>query len=138
MTKFIFPITRLENIKKVNPELADSLYSIGIMINNSLEVNREDYLNLKNKKTIQAKEPGITQKASTLGKSLIEWAGNKFARVDKEIYNKRLSICRECEHWVENGNAGFGKCNKCGCGRGKLWLHHEQCPIELWAKEPLT
>jgi hypothetical protein len=30
---------------------------------------------------------------------------------------------------------GMGKCKKCGCGKGKHWLPHEQCPIGLWRKE---
>ena len=83
-------------------------------------------------------EPSLTKKATTLGKSLVKWANNKFVRVDKETYDKRLSVCRGCKSWVEDGNLGFGKCRVCGCGKGKLWLGHEQCPIGLWGKEPLT
>ena len=83
-------------------------------------------------------EPSIVQKASTLGESLVKWAGNRFAKVDQIIYDKRLSVCRGCEHWVEGGNIGLGKCKVCGCGRGKLWLGHEKCPIGKWNSEPLT
>jgi hypothetical protein len=83
-------------------------------------------------------EPSITQKASTLGRSLVKWANNGFVRVDQLVYDKRLSICRGCENWVEDGNIGFGKCKICGCGKGKLWLGHEKCPISKWTVEPLT
>jgi len=83
-------------------------------------------------------EPSIAKKASTLGRSLVKWAGSKFARVDQLIYNKRLLVCRGCEYWIEDGNIGFGKCKVCGCGRGKLWLAHEKCPVGKWHAEPLT
>jgi len=88
------------------------------------------------KRTTQ--EPSLAKKASTLGKSLVQWAGNGFVKVDQLVYDNRLSICRQCENWVEDGNMGFGKCKICGCGKGKLWLGHEKCPINKWDAEPLT
>jgi len=83
-------------------------------------------------------EPSLIKKASTLGRSMVKWAGNKFIKVNQSIYDERLSICRDCEYWVEDGNIGFGKCKKCGCGKGKLWLGHEKCPIGKWDSKPLT
>ena len=84
------------------------------------------------------KEPSLTKKVATFSRSMVKWAGNKFARVDQTTYDNRISICRGCEYWVEDGNIGFGKCKKCGCGKGKLWLGHEKCPIGKWDSEPLT
>jgi hypothetical protein len=88
--------------------------------------------------SIPLTEPSLPRKVSTLGKSLATWAGNRFVRVEQSVYDNRISICRGCEHWLEDGNMGFGKCKACGCGRGKLWLGHEKCPIGKWASEPLT
>ena len=85
-----------------------------------------------------SQEPSLTKKVSTLSNSLIKWAGNKFVKVDQSIYDKRLSICRGCDKWIEDGNMGFGRCRACGCGKGKLWLGHEKCPIDKWGIEPLT
>jgi len=68
-------------------------------------------------------------------KSMTAWAQSGFKRVQQHVYEKRLAICRKCQFWQENGNMGMGKCLKCGCGKGKHWLPHEQCPIGLWGKE---
>lgn len=72
-----------------------------------------------------------------LAESMIEWAGDGFHTVTKEIYDYRLSICRKCEFWQEDAMLGYGRCLKCGCGKGKHKLPHEKCPIGLWgAVEP--
>lgn len=67
--------------------------------------------------------------------SMAHWMGNGFKKVQQHVYEKRLAICRKCQFWEEKGNLGMGKCLKCGCGKGKHWLPHEQCPIGLWGKE---
>lgn len=136
MGKIIIPIARLERAREHNSDDVDKLYSIGAIDEDNLVVNRKIYI--EHKKTGQHQSPSLMQKASSLGKSMIQWAGNKFIRVDDVVYNKRLSICRGCDSWIEDGNIGFGKCKVCGCGRGKLWLAHEKCPIGKWGIEPLT
>ena len=67
--------------------------------------------------------------------SMTQWAKGGFQKVQQHVYQRRLDICRKCKFWQENGNMGMGKCLKCGCGKGKHWLPHEQCPIGLWGKE---
>ena len=67
--------------------------------------------------------------------SMVKWAGSGFKKVQQHVFDKRMNICRQCQFWQEDGNLGMGKCLKCGCGRGKHWLPHEQCPIGLWGKE---
>jgi hypothetical protein len=74
-------------------------------------------------------------KVSNFSKSMLTWAGSGFQKVQQHVYEKRIAICRGCQFWEEKGNLGMGKCLKCGCGRGKHWLPHEQCPIGLWGKE---
>lgn len=66
--------------------------------------------------------------------SMHQWAKSGF-KVSPEAYQKRMEICRKCEFWQENVRLGYGKCLKCGCGKGKQWLPHEQCPIGKWGKE---
>ena len=77
----------------------------------------------------------IIRQAKNLASSMATWAGNGFKKVQQHVYERRLAICRTCQFWEENGNLGMGKCLKCGCGKGKHWLPHEQCPIGLWRKE---
>jgi len=67
--------------------------------------------------------------------SMNQWVKSGFKKVGPEVYQKRMEICRKCEFWQENVRLGYGKCLKCGCGKGKHWLPHEQCPIGKWGKE---
>ena len=87
------------------------------------------------KKQIPNKSLSMPGKVLNLSKSMATWAGSGFKKVQQHVYEKRLAICRKCQFWQENGNLGMGKCLKCGCGKGKHWLPHEQCPIGLWGKE---
>ena len=68
------------------------------------------------------------------GQSMAQWAKSGF-KVSQAAYEKRMRICRACEFWQEDSRLGYGKCLKCGCGKGKQWLPHEQCPIGNWGKE---
>lgn len=77
----------------------------------------------------------VTRKARNFSGSMVKWAGSGFKKVQQHVFDKRMNICRQCQFWQEEGNLGMGKCLKCGCGRGKHWLPHEQCPIGLWGKE---
>ena len=77
----------------------------------------------------------VSRQAKQFAGSMATWAGSGFKKVQQHVYEKRLAICRKCQFWQENGNMGMGKCLKCGCGKGKHWLPHEQCPIGLWGKE---
>jgi len=77
----------------------------------------------------------ILRPVKNFTKSMATWVGGGFKRVQQHVYEKRIAICRGCQFWEEKGNLGMGKCLKCGCGRGKHWLPHEQCPIGLWGKE---
>lgn len=55
-------------------------------------------------------------------------------RVSSEERERRLGICRSCDYWREDGNAGFGECQheKCGCTRFKHGLATEDCPLDKW------
>jgi hypothetical protein len=125
MKPFNFPIEQLEKRKKIDPKAVQELYLIGKVIGNYLEVDREAYMNLMNKGKPVVK----------FAKSMATWAGSGFKKVQQHLFDKRMNICRQCQFWQENGNMGMGKCLKCGCGKGKHWLPHEQCPIGLWGKE---
>lgn len=72
--------------------------------------------------------------AINFNKSMVKWAQSGF-KVSQEAYDKRMVICRGCEFWREDARLGYGKCLKCGCGKGKQWMPHEQCPIGKWGRE---
>jgi hypothetical protein len=125
MKHFNFPIEQLERRRKVDPKSVEDLFSIGKVVGDYLTVDGVAYANLMNRGKPVVK----------FAKSMVTWAGNGFKKVQQHVYEKRLAICRKCQFWQENGNMGMGKCLKCGCGKGKHWLPHEQCPIGLWGKE---
>jgi len=125
MKHFNFPIEQLERRRKVDPKAIEDLFSIGKVVGNYLVVDGVAYANLMNRGKPVVK----------FAQSMAHWMGNGFKKVQQHVYERRLAICRKCQFWQENGNLGMGKCLKCGCGKGKHWLPHEQCPIGLWGKE---
>ncbi len=93
----------------------------------------EDFL------TAHAKRgPNIFGQAVNLGLATRRVANAVIARepvlVSKDEIDYRLSVCRSCDLWDENGNVGLGKCNheKCGCTKLKQGLATEKCPINKW------
>jgi hypothetical protein len=82
--------------------------------------------------------PNFPNKVKNFAGSMTKWACGGFKKVGQDVYNKRMAVCNACQFWDNDGNLGMGKCSKCGCGRGKLWLGHEKCPIGKWDSEPLT
>jgi hypothetical protein len=82
--------------------------------------------------------PNFPKKIKNFAGSMTRWACGGFKKVGQDVYDKRMGICNECQFWDKDGNLGMGKCLKCGCSSGKLWLGHEKCPIGKWDIEPLT
>ena len=55
-------------------------------------------------------------------------------RVQTEVAEQRLSICKACEHLLPTGN-----CSKCGCFMSaKVKLPNASCPIGLWDVERVS
>ena len=52
----------------------------------------------------------------------------------KEIKEKRLAICAECEHVRDLMNRGWiNYCNVCGCMLNtKARMRSSSCPLEKW------
>lgn len=94
--------------------------------------------NLEKQKLEEVKKFHAMVMAKKLGSSMGTWAAEGFKKVTQKAYQRRLDICRKCEFWEENVRLGYGKCQKCGCGKGKHWLPHEQCPIGKWGREDLA
>ena len=50
----------------------------------------------------------------------------------KDVSEKRLRICEECEHFVKKTT----RCEQCGCFMfAKTLLMKAECPIGKWKKE---
>jgi hypothetical protein len=73
--------------------------------------------------------PSISEMTKNFGSAMARWAKSGMKTVNETEYNERLSICRKCEYWKEEG---IGRCMKCGCAGIKLWLATEKCPINKW------
>jgi hypothetical protein len=119
-----------EQFENMSEEIKRRLIEVGGVITESGGII------LNENKNIQGQlNPNFPTQVKNFAGSMGTWAGSGFKRVQQHVYEKRLAICRKCQFWQENGNMGMGKCLKCGCGKGKHWLPHEQCPIGLWGKE---
>ena len=120
----------LKEVSKNRPEkYYEDVVSHGLISKDILELSQEKYDMLVKKYGQQG------NKVIHFANSMATWAGSGFKKVQQHVYERRLAICRKCSFWEEKGNMGMGKCLKCGCGKGKHWLPHEQCPIGLWGKE---
>lgn len=83
------------------------------------------------------KEPNMINKMKNLSTAMVNWATtDKFGKVSPEVFQQRKSICEICPYWDKDGFNGMGKCNKCGCSIGKLYLPSSQCPDDppRWLK----
>lgn len=80
---------------------------------------------------------GFFDLANNLSKALVEWQRAGRPVVSSEQWNKRLSICRGCQHWQEIKQTKIARCLKCGCSSGKLLLSTSKCPLDppKWGSE---
>lgn len=75
--------------------------------------------------------PTITEQATSLGKSLVQWAYNGFQNVPPNEAELRLNICKENKCGMYDAESG--RCNACGCVCAiKSKFSHEKCPADLW------
>jgi len=67
--------------------------------------------------------------AGRFGKSAINHAKDGFKKVDDDLYNQRIEICKGCEFF----NAESDRCKKCGCFlKIKASWNSEKCPLDKW------
>lgn len=80
------------------------------------------------------KEPTVAEMVSNFAGALSRWVKAGAPIVPEEEFQRRLAVCRGCEHWIEAARLGLGKCNApgCGCTKGKLWFQTETCPLKKW------
>lgn len=78
-------------------------------------------------------KPTLAQQASSLVKSLSDWASTGF-QISKELAQTRIAFCEACPYWsgLTGGSYLAGSCGKCGCTGVKLMLSGQSCPIGKW------
>lgn len=82
------------------------------------------------------REPGEMPGFSAMAKNLIESAKTLATKgiktASKEERERRLAICRDCEH-IESANTQFERCRQCGCVLAfKSALAALGCPLKKW------
>ncbi len=78
-------------------------------------------------------EPSLSDMAKSLWQSTAAFANAGFPVTNMEEFARRLSICKECQHWSRQGFASTGKCRLCGCATAvKLRLATAACPAGKW------
>ena len=75
----------------------------------SASVNKKDQTKPTPGNEQDNKSTGIFNLAKNLSNSLIQW--NRAGRpvVNNEQWNKRLTICRQCQYWEEIGNSQIAR-----------------------------
>lgn len=121
----IFPESYYEDVLKHSVDLG----------NGRLEMSDQDYEYIQNKyKGVpqQAPSPSLIEMSANFTGAMVRWVKLGFPVVQEEVFQKRLEICRGCQFWDEDARFGFGKCQKCGCGKTKMYLATESCPLGKW------
>lgn len=74
--------------------------------------------------------PSLVDQAKGFVTSMFDYAKSGFQNVTKEVYDERLSICRQCEFFGDNG-----RCQKCNCVMvHKCHLATAECPVKRWLR----
>ena len=88
----------------------------------------------------QAEEHSTIQLATRAAKAMIRWSKSGFTQVEPEVYEQRLSLCRQCPHLTEPPDKVIYKvtavqqdnrvCGACGCSVArKARIPSESCPV---------
>lgn len=73
--------------------------------------------------------PSIYEIIKNASISTVEYISDGMTNVDEIEQNRRLEICRGCEHYDKEGN----RCFKCGCFLNfKTAMRSGKCPIDKW------
>jgi len=73
--------------------------------------------------------PGMLTLLLRFGRALRRWARAGCPLVDRVVFIHRWAHCLVCPHLRRRP---VWRCGRCGCGRLKLWLRTEQCPLRRW------
>jgi hypothetical protein len=74
-----------------------------------------------------AEYPPLATQAGNLAKAAVRFAASGMKTVDKAEYDRRLAICKACEHY----DAKQARCVLCGCRtKYKLRMATESCPLD--------
>ncbi len=84
-----------------------------------------------------AATPSLARQAANLagavGRVAAAAAKGEAVTVPPAIQEARLAVCLACEFNTARETGGV-RCAKCGCGRLKLSLSTERCPIGKWER----
>lgn len=75
---------------------------------------------------VPEKDPSLLKRVKNLTRETVKWVKAGAEIVDDEELEKRMSICKGCNHWVNE------RCSLCGCSKLKQRLVTSECPIKKW------
>ena len=108
-----------------------AIAAVAIERTETVLLKSEDYYEIR-RRFPSIPEPSRPTILRNFASALAKWVKAGIPVVDEETFRKRDSICSSCPNWHPAGNLGFGKCQLCGCSKGKLWLATERCPVNHW------
>lgn len=79
-------------------------------------------------------EPTPFEMVQNFAGAIGRFARSGFKLASPELFEERITICRQCTYWREDARLGLSKCTheKCGCTKFKHHLASEKCPIGKW------
>jgi hypothetical protein len=76
------------------------------------------------------KMPSWAKMASNFASTMAEFATSGFKIADKELYEERINICKECPSFTDSE-----RCVECGCFmKAKAGIMEAKCPLNKWKK----
>lgn len=126
-----FNITNL--CDKVNPDHPDYKKAYEVIIADK-SCGTKNYKPTSEKSTKKAatpgspaKPPGLFNQIKSFGKALVGHAASGFKKVSEEEYNRRISICESCEHYIKEEE----RCDVCRCKMTvKCNWSSSSCPLK--------
>lgn len=73
--------------------------------------------------------PTLGEKAYTLATSLANYARSGFATVTPEEFERRKTICSECNYFGGTHSVVKVVCKRCGCSGLKIHIKTSVCPL---------
>ncbi len=123
------PMDSVEKREKVDPGFIQELRVRGTVEGEYLLLDENDYLEVKRRSA----ELKLSAMGMSLMNSSVSWAKSGFKVSESPEVERRLEICRACEHWDSEAFNRTGRCLKCGCSTwAKIRLATEKCPIGKW------
>ena len=111
------------------PGYVDALLAAGVVVGGVLVIDSERVRDICRQYGVETPLPSLLQQARNASNAAGRVAGavvsGRPVVASAEEQDRRAAICQACEEWTGT------RCRVCGCGKVKLWLITEHCPLPV-------